>query len=290
MHESTPISPSAHVLSDEHLEDASAWIIKPARRRLRLRDLRRQGAVIRVLAARDFKIKYKQSLFGPLWLIFQPLALLAAFVVAFNGLADVATSGVPYIPFALVGLMPWAFFQASMTIGAASVLTNAGFVRYTPCPRSAFPIAAIIASIPALGVTAVGAFAATAGTGYLSLRALLLPVGLLWLLILVAGVVGITSALAVRYRDIINALPFLLQVAVFFAPIGYSLAGLSSTVRSIVGINPLTGIIESLRWMMLDGYSPSVEPILVSLTLTPLIAWAGWRVFTRLETTMADDI
>ena len=76
-----------------------------------------------MLAARDFKVKYKQSLLGPLWLFFQPLALLAAFLVAFQGLADVE-SGTPYMPFALVGLSVWAFFQASMTIGTAAFITN----------------------------------------------------------------------------------------------------------------------------------------------------------------------
>src|SRR5918994_2219863 len=86
------------------LESALERVIVPAKRRLSLRDVAREGAVIRVLAGRDFKVKYKQSLLGPLWLIFQPLALLAGFPVGFQGLADVKSSGVPYAVFALVGL------------------------------------------------------------------------------------------------------------------------------------------------------------------------------------------
>ena len=114
-------------------------------------DLYRDLPVIQVLAARDFKVKYKQSLLGPLWLVFQPLALLAAFLVAFRGLADVQ-AGVPYTVFALVGLSVWAFFQAAMTIGAASLVSNVTLVRFTPCPRLAFPIAGILASLPAWAV------------------------------------------------------------------------------------------------------------------------------------------
>jgi ABC-type polysaccharide/polyol phosphate export permease len=246
--------------------------------------------VIRVLARRDFKVKYKQSLLGPLWLVFQPLALLAAFLVAFRGLADVETSGVPYVVFALAGLSVWAFFQAAMTIGAASFISNIAFVRYTPCPRVAFPLAGIIASLPSFGVTAAGAVIAATLTGDLSARVALLPLGLVWLLLLTAGVVGITATLAVRYRDIISALPFLLQVLVFLAPVGYSLAELSSAVRVIVNLNPLTGLIEGVRWMMLTGYEPSFEPIGVSLLMTALLVVGGWLLFTRLETTMADDI
>src|SRR3954463_4240649 len=97
-------------------------LIVPTKRRIRARDLLKDASVIRVLASRDFKVKYKQSLLGPLWLVFQPLALLAGFLVAFRGLASVGTSGIPYTVFVLPGLAAWAFFQASMTIGSGSVL------------------------------------------------------------------------------------------------------------------------------------------------------------------------
>jgi lipopolysaccharide transport system permease protein len=264
--------------------------IAPARRRLKVTDLPRDVPVIRVLARRDFKVKYKQSLLGPLWLVFQPLALLAAFLVAFRGLADVETSGVPYAVFALAGLSVWAFFQAAMTIGTASLITNSSYVRFTPCPRAAFPLAGIIATLPSFVVTAVGAVAAAAVTGTLSPRVMLLPLGLVWLLVLTAGVVAIAASLSVLYRDIISALPFLLQVFLFLAPVGYSLAELSTTVRTLVDLNPLTGVMEGVRWMMLSGYVPSFEPIGVSLAATAALAVGGWLIFSRLETTMADRI
>ncbi len=102
---------------------------------------------------------------------------------------------------------------------------------------------------------------------------MLLPLALLWLFVLTVGVVAVSSALAVRIRDITNALPFLLQVGVFLAPIGYSPSRTSqSAMRVLVGLNPLTGIIEASRWMLLSGYHPSVEPIVVSLVLSGMIA------------------
>ena len=274
----------------EELEFPVEHVIVPTERRLKLRHLLRDAPVVRVLALRDFKVKYKQSMLGPLWLVFQPLALLAAFLVAFRGLAGVESSGVPYAVFALVGLTVWSFFQAAMTIGTASLITNVNYVRFTPCPRPAFPIAAVIASVPAYGVTAAGALVAAAATGELSPRVVLLPFAFLWLAILTLGIVAISSSLAVRYRDMVSALPFLLQVGLFFAPVGYSLASLSPALRTIVGLNPLTGVIEGTRWMMLSGYHPSVEPVIFSLVGTALVAVTGWRLFARLETTMADVI
>jgi ABC-type polysaccharide/polyol phosphate export permease len=272
------------------LESPEERIIQPAKRRLRLRDLPRQAPIVRVLAARDLKVKYKQSLLGPLWLVFQPVALLAAFLVAFKGLTNVPSPGAPYVPFALVGLSIWSFFQAALTIGTASVLTNATYVRYTACPRSAFPIAAVIASLPAFALTAAAAVVAVISTGHISPRAILIPLALAWLLLLTAGTVAILASLAVRYRDINTALPFLLQVGVFLAPVGYAVSQLSSTVRALVDLNPITGVIEGTRWMLISGYQPSIEPILLSLLGTATLLTGGWRLFSRLETTMADDI
>jgi homopolymeric O-antigen transport system permease protein len=85
-------------------------------------------------------------------------------------------------------------------------------------------------------------------------------------------------------------MPFLLQVGVFLAPVGYPLAELSDVPRILVDLNPLTGIIESWRWMMLSGYTPSFEPIGVALAITPVVVLAGWMTFARMETTMADEI
>jgi lipopolysaccharide transport system permease protein len=272
------------------LEEPGEHVIAPARRRLKIRDIPRQSAVIRVLATRDFKVKYKQSMLGPLWLLFQPVALLLAFIVAFRGLGNVRTSGVPYAVFSLVGLSAWAFFQASMTIGSASILTNANFVRYTPCPRSAFPVAAIIASLPSFAITAAGAIIGAAATGHLSVRVLLLPFALVWLLVLTGGAVAVTASAAVRYRDVISALPFLLQIGVFFAPVGYSIAGLSPFMHRVVEVNPLTGLIEAMRWMMLTEYRPPIGAIAIGLAITGVVSVTGWRLFARLETTMADEI
>lgn len=289
MAEASATTPQVQVATDA-AELPPERVIRPAVRRIRLRDLFAEAQIIRVLAARDLKVKYKQSLLGPLWLVFQPLALLAGFVVGFRGLGNVETAGVPYVVFALVGLSVWAFFQAALTIGTACVVSNTQYVRYTPCPRIVFPPAAIIASLPAFAITAAGALIAAGIAGSLSPRVVLYPLALVWLLALTLGVVWITSSLAVRYHDINNALPFFLQVGVFLAPIGYPVSELSSTVRTIISINPLTGVLEAMRWVTLSGYDPEPGSIAVAGASTLVLLIGGWRLFSRLETTMADDI
>lgn len=265
-------------------------VMRPAKRRIRLRDLPRDAAVIRVLAARDFRVKYKQSILGPIWLVIQPLALLAAFFLAFRSVGDVKVAGIPYLPFVLVGLSVWAFFQASLTIGTSSLIGSVSFIRFTPCPRAAFPVAAVIASLPAIAITGAAALVATAATGELALRVALLPFALVWLFALTLGVVAITSAVAIRYRDVVNALPLVLQLGVFVTPVGFPLDTLFPALRVLVELNPLTGVLETFRWLMLSDFDPSAEAILIGLATTLLVTWGGWRIFSRMETTMADEI
>ena len=112
----------------------------------------------------------------------------------------------------------------------------------------------------------------------------------MWLLLLTWGLVAIAAALTARFRDMLSALPFLLQVGVFLAPVGYPLYELNSTVRVLIDLNPLTGLIEALRWMVISGYTPSFEPIGVGLVITAVLAVSGWLVFARREPTLADYI
>jgi ABC-type polysaccharide/polyol phosphate export permease len=265
-------------------------VVRPAKRRIRLRDLVRDKAVIRVLAARDFRVKYKQSVLGPIWLVVQPAALLAAFFLAYRSVGDVKVVGIPYLPFVMVGLAVWSFFQASLTIGTSSLIGSVSFIRFTPCPRGAFPVASIIASLPAIAITGVAALVVSAVTGQMTPRVLLLPLALAWLMILTFGVVLTTSSIAVRYRDVVNALPLVLQLGVFVAPVGFPLDTLFPAVRVLVELNPLTGVIETFRWMMLASFDPSLEAIGIGLLTTTIVAVSGWRIFSRMETTMADEI
>jgi lipopolysaccharide transport system permease protein len=264
--------------------------LEPVKSRLKVVDFYRDLPTVRVLAARDFKVKYKQSVLGPVWLIIQPVALLAAFLVAFRSLAGIQTSGVPYVVFALVGLSVWAFFQASMTIGTPSLVSSYQLVRLTPCPRLAFPTASLVASLPAMAVTTIAALVSAGATGTLSPRVVLLPAGIVWAFVFCFATAMLLSAITVRARDIVQALPFLLQVGVFVTPVGYPPAELSPAVRFFVDLNPLTGIIEFWRWLFLTGQGLAAFPVLASVVSTTLLLTLGWRVFSRFEVTMADDI
>jgi lipopolysaccharide transport system permease protein len=272
------------------LVDDTTRVLAPVKRRLRLRDILGSRSVVRVLSARDFKVKYKQSVLGPVWLVFQPLALLLGFIVAFKGLGNVNTDGVPYPLFALCGLSAWSFFQAALNMGAPAIISNAPLMRFTPCPRVAPLMSAMISSLPSFAVTVGASLVWSAAAGDLSVRAFLLPLALLWLLVLTFGAIAFCAAVATHYRDMISALPFLLQVGTFLAPVGYSLHHLTNDLRIIVEINPISGVIEVTRWLIVAGYRPSMLAIYISAVATLVVFAAGWLVFSRMEPTFSDVI
>lgn len=264
-------------------------IRQPSDVRLRLTDVRAYGPILRALAARDLKARYKQSFLGPAWVIFQPLALLAAFAVGFNSVADIETAGVPYIVFALAGLTVWTYFQATMMVAVGSIVNNYALVRWTACPRLALPLATLISSSPSFAITAGATVVVAAATGELSLGVLLTPLLALWLVLLTAAGAVLVAGLSVRARDVISVMPFLLQVLLFLSPVAYGTAQLSDTLQTIIGLNPLTGLIDAWRWALL-GVDPDTSAVLWSLGLTVVLAAVAWKVFAAIEALLADEI
>ena len=243
----------------------------------------------RVLAVRDFKVKFKQALIGPLWLVIQPIALLGAFAIGFGNVVDVET-GVPYSLFVLVAITAWTYFSITFNMGVGVFATNLELVRRTACPRLSFPLAALLTNLPALIVPGVAALTLAAALGEISPRVLLLPFGLAWLFVLTGAVVLLLAGVAARYRDAIPVVPFVLQVGLFVTPIGYALDDLGSAARAVVSLNPLSGVVELMRWMILESHLLDLEVVLVGLGSTTVLLAGAWWLFGRIEVTMADFI
>jgi lipopolysaccharide transport system permease protein len=184
----------------------------------------------------------------------------------------------------------WSYVQAALTMGAAAFLTNTTLVVRTSAPRVAFPISALLATAPTLGLTLLTTVALSAAAGQLGPRALLLPAALVWLVALVGALVLLASTLAVWFRDVLQALPFALQVGVFLAPVGYPLGRLSGTLAAVLRLDPLTGLIELVRWSLLSSQPLDGAAVAIGLGVTAMLLVAGWQLFVRAEVRMADVI
>jgi lipopolysaccharide transport system permease protein len=226
---------------------------------------------------------------GPAWVVFQPLALLVAFSVGIRSVSHINTAGVPYVLFALGGLVVWTYFQVAVMGATGSVVNNYALVRWTSCPRLALPLSTLVSNVPSFAITALAALVAAGIAGYLWAGSVLLPLLTIWLVVLTGAVAVLLAGVSVRARDVLSAVPFLLQVMLFLSPVAYRTAQLPDTVKLLITLNPLTGLIDAWRWSLF-GMAPDVSAVLISLAETGLLAFLAWRLFAAIEVVMADEI
>jgi ABC-type polysaccharide/polyol phosphate export permease len=242
------------------------------------------------LALRDVKLRYRQTAFGVAWVLLRPLLAAGAFTVVFGHFADVPSDGVPYAAFVLVGLAVWGFVSAAVESAAESLVEHRQLVEKVWFPRSLAPLAAILATVVDLAVLlGLAVVAAVIAVGGVSPALLTLP---LWLagaaLVAVGAGMGL-AALNVLYRDVRYALAFGLQLWFFVSPVVFPSSLLTGTARTLLALNPLTGVIDGLRWALLDTPAPPARDLL-SIASGLLLLVAGLVYFGRVERRMADRI
>lgn len=244
------------------------------------------------LAERDLRIRYKQAVLGIAWAVISPVFMMIAFTFIFQKFAKVNTGGAPYALFSYLGLLPWTFFSSSVSGGGLSLVANQPLLNKLYCPREVFPIAGIAdAAVDALIATCVLAvlfpitgFAPKAQLFYLPLL----------LLVLVMFTLGVTLALAamtVYMRDLRLVLPLVIQLGLFVTPVVYQTSSISNSQTFLVAfsvLNPLVPVINGLRRTVLLGQAPQWTALAAGAASSMVILLAGFALFKRLETGMAD--
>ena len=151
--------------------------------------------------------------------------------------------------FALTGLAFWTYFQRAVSEGSQSLVLNAPLLTKTSCPRLLMPLSTVAAPLVDLVTAYVLVVVFTLAYGIApTWRWLFFPMPIAVGIALAAGLGILLSAVNVRYRDVRNALPFLIQFLLFLSPFAYSLSDVQGTAKLVISINPLVGIVEGIRW------------------------------------------
>lgn len=281
---------SSAEIVDQSLVEPVLHEYRPVTRRLKVREIWTTAHVARMIGLRDIRVKYKQAALGPLWLLIAPLGMLVAITIAFSGVTDVNTSGVPYLPFALVGLTVWTFVQLSAALGSMAISGNGGLVRRSTVPRVALITGALLGNMPPVAIMLLACLVITLFVRGLPLQVIVLPVLIAWLVTFTLSLAMMLGAMAARFRDTIAIMPLILQAGIFVSPVGYSLEGAPASIHTLLTINPISGLIEAWRWSILDTPDPQITVILVALAWTLVLGVVAWRVFSRLEVDFADFV
>lgn len=269
------------------------WVVnRPSHRvwpRLGLRELWLYHDVGLLLALRDLKVRYKQTAFGVVWALLQPLIAMVLFTLVLHKGIGVGSEGVPYAAFAICGLAVWFPFNTAVVAAADSLVRDPEMVTKVYFPRLLAPIGATMASLADLGVSLSIAIVVVLVSGVgLHLSLLALPLCIVGAILVPLAFGVLLSALNVLYRDVRYALSFSMQVLFFISPVVYA-SSVAGDAQNVLALNPLVGLISLFRWSLL-GITPAQGPLLISLGSTIVLLAAALVYFRRAERQFADRI
>ena len=255
-----------------------------------IRELWRSRSLIRSLAERDLRARYKQTSLGFAWAIVPPVGLLIVFSLFVKRIGTVFTEGVPYELYAYVGLIAWGFFSSAIGGAGQSLLTNMSLMNKVYCPREVFPLSGIatalvdaaVSAIVLVGLFVIHRYAPKATSVWV-------PVILVVQLAATTGAVLLTSIAIVYLRDLRHALGLILQIGLFATPVAYSVDAIPAEWRSLYCfVNPMAGVIDAYRQTVLVGHAPTWSLLGPSAAGAALLLVGGFALFKRFETGLAD--
>ena len=257
-----------------------------------LAELWRTPSLIRAFATRDLNVRYAQTYLGFVWSVIQPLLGLSSLFILFFKIAGIQTEGIPFLAFALSGLIFWNYFNYVLSQSASAMVAMQAMVKKIYLPRLSIPTAKALVglvdfTIGLLLLTAICIYNNIDLMGLLSFPLILLGAAMS------ALGIGLTiSAISLRYRDLQQIIPFAMQLLFFLTPVAYPTAMLSSLLGKdwqwIVYINPLAGLLEIFR-SALFGAEIHTSAWL-SLALAPVLLFIGLWSFVKADKKMADIV
>jgi lipopolysaccharide transport system permease protein len=257
---------------------------------LQLKELWGYRELLYFLALRDVKVRYKQTAIGAAWALLQPLTVMLVFTFVFGRVAKLSSEGAPYALFALAGLVPWTYFASYLQTASLSLSSNINLVSKVYFPRLCLPTAAVLAGLVDLAVSLTVLLVATLIYGTLAVQVLVTPALIVLLVVACLGPALWLAAINVRYRDVRQAVPFLIQVWLFVSPVAYSSTLIEGNFRYVYALNPMVGVIEGFRWAFL-GTDRDIWPALLISTCSALALLVGGAYyFRRVERSFADVI
>jgi lipopolysaccharide transport system permease protein len=237
---------------------------------------------------RELTGRYRRSLLGPAWAVIQPLFYMVIFTFI-RGVLNITSEGVPYVIFTYSALVPWTFFSNGVSRCGSSVSSNAGIVKKIAIAREVFPVAGLVVSLFDLLISSLILVAMMiwfrVSVGW---SLLWLPVLVLLTALLALGVGLGVAALGTYKRDVMLALPFLMQFWLLATPTMYPLGNVPERWQFLYTLNPMVGLIEGFRRVVVKGVAPDLGLLAVSLLGIVAVWLVAWPLFRYMSQYFAD--
>jgi lipopolysaccharide transport system permease protein len=255
-----------------------------------LQEIKEYRDLIFFLVWRDIKVRYAQTILGYLWAVLVPFIQIIIFTIVFGKVAKLPTDGIPYILFSSVAIIPWTYMSQAMTASSQSLVTGQNLLGKIYFPRLIFPVTPILAKLVDFGISMIIIFAVALYYEVLpTWNLLLFPFFVLVMTSISAGVGLWLSALAIRFRDVKHAMPFVIRMLMYTAPVIYSASSIPETYRFLYSLNPIVSVIEGFRACLLGTPYPW-QFILPGIISALMILIGGAFYYNRMEQVFVDVI
>ncbi len=240
---------------------------------------------------RTIRSRYQQSILGGLWAILQPIATVAIFTVIFTLFIPVNTGGIPYAVFSFTAMVPWTFFSTSISDMVESLVGNMNLVTKIYFPREVLPIAVLLARFLDFGIAFLVLLILMIAyrIPIFTLSWLYLPLILLVQVALTVGLGLAGASLNVFFRDIKHLFTLILQLWFYATPIIYPSTLVPARLRSFYYLNPMAGVMEAYRSVLLQAQPPGPYLLLSGLVALGVLVIGYW-FFKRMEFQFADIV
>lgn len=247
--------------------------------------------LIRSWTGRTIRARYQQSALGWLWAVIQPVASVLIFSFVFTMVVPVPTDGMPYIIFSYVAMVPWTFFTSALTDMTESLVHNMSLVTKIYFPREAIPLSMLIARFFDFLIAAVllVVLLLVYQVSVDPLLALFIPVVLLIQVVLTLGLGLAGAAVYVFFRDVQPLLKLFLQLLFYACPIIYPVSLVPENLRQLYFLNPVAGIIQAYRDLILNRTMPGDYLIPAAVMSVGIFVFGYW-LFKRIEFLFADIV
>ena len=258
---------------------------------LDLRELSHYRDLLSFLVIRDIKVKYKQTVLGGLWAIIQPFFMMVVFTLFFGKLAKIPSDGIPYPIFNYTAMVAWTYFATAINTSGNSIVGSGSLISKVYFPRIMIPLTPVLAGLLDFFLAFLVLIAMMLYFGiYPNVMVLMLPLLILLMMLTASGVGLVLAALNAKYRDIRYTIPFLVQFWMFATPIVYPASMIPERYRLIYALNPMTGIIEGFRSVLLGTVAFPWTMLTMSTVIAIAVFIIGVFYFKQVERYFADII
>lgn len=263
---------------------------------LSLRELVEYRDLLYMLVKRDIITVYKQTIFGPIWFVIQPLLTMLVYIVVFTDIADIPTDEIPPALFYLSGIIMWNFFSDCFNQTSDTFYENAPLYGKVYFPRVIIPVSKIVSVLIKFVVQFLlflliyGYLLISSDLIKPNIFIMLLPVLLVIMAMLSLGMGLFFTSVTAKYRDLKFVITYAVQLLMFATPVIYPVSLLSEKYQTIMFFNPLSHVMESFKYGFLGKGELSLEGLVYAALFALVTLIVGVIAFNRTEKNFMDTI